>query len=56
MSVDLLVPGINVFYPRGTTRERVPATVVGLSSLPECVAISHESLGHTQLYRDCPVE
>ena len=34
----------------------MPATVVGLSSLLEFVAISHEHSGHTQLYSDCPVE
>ena len=34
----------------------MPATVVGLSSVPECVAISHEQSGHTQLYRHCPLE
>ena len=56
MNADLLVPGSNVFYLRGTTGERVPATVVGLLSFPECVAISYERSGHTQLYCDCPVE
>ena len=35
MNVDLLAPGSSVFYLRGTTRERVPAIVVGLSSFPE---------------------
>ena len=56
MNADLLVPGSNVFYLRGTTGERVPATVVGLSSFPECVAISYEHSSHTQIYRDCPVK
>ena len=56
MNADLLAPGSKVFYLRGTTGERVPATVVGLSSFPECVAISYERSGHTQLYKDCPVE
>ena len=55
MNADLLAPGSSVFYLRGTTGERVPATVVGLSSFPECVAISYERSGHTQYYRDCPV-
>ena len=55
MNADLLAPGSNVFYLRGTTREHVLATIVGLSSFPECVAISYERSGHTQLYRDCPV-
>ena len=55
MNADLLAPGSSVFYLRGTTRECVPATVVGLSSLPQCVA-SYESPGHMQFYRDCPVE
>ena len=55
MNADLLAPGSSVFYLRGTTGERVPATVVGLSSFPECVAISYEHSRHTQYYRDCPV-
>jgi hypothetical protein len=33
-------PAVVSFYLRGTTGECVPATVVGLSSFPECVAIS----------------
>ena len=37
MNADLLVPGSSVCYLRGTTGECVPATVVGLSSFPECV-------------------
>ena len=40
MNADLLAPGSNVFHLRSTTRERVAATVFGLSSLPECVTIS----------------
>ena len=56
MKSDLLAPRNNVFYLRGTTGEHLPATVVGLSSFPECVAISYERSGHTQLYRDCPVK
>ena len=55
MNVDLLAPGSTVFYLSGTTWERVPATIVGLSSFPECVAISYERSGHTRYYRDCPV-
>ena len=47
MNVDLLAPGSNVFYLRGTTGEHVPATVVGLVSFPECVAISCEHASHT---------
>ena len=47
MNADLLAPGSSVFYLRGTPGERVPATVVGLSSFPECVAISFERSGHT---------
>ena len=35
----------------------MPATVVGLSSFPECVAIRYERMGHSQLYQaECPVE
>ena len=34
----------------------MPATAVGLSSFPECVAISYERSGHTQLCRDCPMK
>ena len=56
MNVDLLAPGSNVFYLRGTIGERVPATVVGLLSFPECVTISYERSGHTQLYCECAVE
>ena len=56
MNADLLASGSNVFYLRGNTRERVPATVVGLLSFLECVAISYERSSHTQLYCDCPVE
>ena len=56
MNADLLAPGSNVFYPRGTIGELVPATAVGLVSFPECVAISYERSSHTQLYCDCPVE
>ena len=58
MDVDLLVPGSNVFYLRGTTGEHVHATVVGLLSFPEweCVSISYKDSGHTQLYCDCPME
>ena len=50
--------GSNVFYVRGTTGERVrvPATVVGLSFLSECIAIGYEHSRNTQLYYDCPVE
>ena len=33
INADLLAPSIIAFYLRGTTGERVPATVVGLSSL-----------------------
>ena len=40
MNIDLLELGSDFFYPKGTTRELVPATFVGLSSFPECVAIS----------------
>ena len=54
MNADLLAPGSSVFYLRGTAGERVLATVVGLSSFPECVAINYERSGHTQYYRDCP--
>ena len=34
----------------------MPAASVGLSSFLECVAISYERSGHTQPYRDCPME
>ena len=47
MNADLLAPGSSVFCLRGTTGEHVPATVVGLSSFPECVAISYKPSGHT---------
>ena len=40
INANLLVPGNSVFYLRGTGGERVPATVVGFSSFPECDAIS----------------
>ena len=50
MNADFLKPGSNVFHQRGTTGERVPATVVGLSSFPECVAIQYEHSGRSQLY------
>ena len=40
MNADLLAPGIGVFYLRGTIGEHLPATVAGLSSFPDCVAIS----------------
>ena len=46
----------NVFCLRGTIGERVPATVVGLLSFPECVAIGYERSSHIQLYCECPVE
>ena len=36
--------------------ELVLASVVGLSSFPECVAIGYECSAHTQLYHECPVE
>ena len=54
LAPDLLAPGSNVFYLRGTTGEFVLATVLGLSFFLECVAISYERSGHTPLYRDCP--
>ena len=56
MSADHLAPGSTVCHLRGTTGKRVPATVVGLLSFPECVAISYKRSDHTQLYCDCPVE
>ena len=46
MNADLLASSSNVFYLRGISGERVPATIVGLSSFPECVAISYECSGH----------
>ena len=55
MNTDLLAPGSSAFYLRGTIGECVPATVVGLLSFLERVAISYERSGHTQYYRDCPV-
>ena len=36
--------------------EHVLAIVVGLSSFPECAAISCEHSRHTSLYCNCPVE
>ena len=56
MNADLLAPGTSVFYLRGATGERVPTTVVGLSSFLECVTISYEHRGHKQYYHNCPVE
>ena len=56
MNADLLVPGNSIFYLRGARGECVTATVVGLSSLPVCVAINYEHSRHTQYYRDCFVE
>ena len=47
MNADLWRRAV-IFHLRGTG-ERVPATVVGLSSFPKCVAIGYEHLGHTQL-------
>ena len=41
MNSELLAPG-TVFYLRGTTNERVPATIVGSSSKADCVAIQYE--------------
>ena len=55
MNADLLAQGSSAFYMRGTTGERVPTTVVGLSSFLECVAISYERSRCTQYYHDCPV-
>ena len=55
MNDDLLKPASDVFFLRGTTRESVPTTVVGLSSFPGCIAIRYEHWGHTQLYPDHPV-
>jgi len=40
MNADLLKPSSDVFYLRGTTGERVLATVAGLSAFAKCMAIS----------------
>ena len=56
MNSVLLAPGTGVFYLRGTTNKRVPATIVGSSSKADCVAIQYERSGHCQLYVDCPRE
>ena len=50
MNAGLLVPGNYVFYLRGTTGERVPAAVVGLSSLLQCVGINHKHSRHMQYH------
>ena len=42
MNANLLEPGSGVFYLRGATGERMSATIVGLSSFPECVAMGCE--------------
>ena len=42
MNSELLAPSTGVFYLRGTTNERVPATIVGSSSKADCVAIQYE--------------
>ena len=42
MNAGLLALGSDVFYPRGTTSQCVLASVVGLPSFPECVAMSYE--------------
>ena len=42
MNSELLAPGTGVFYLRGTTNERVPATIVGSSSTADCVASQYE--------------
>ena len=44
MNADLFAPSSSVFYLRGTIGERVPATVVGLSSFPECVGVCRHQL------------
>ena len=41
MNADILKPGSDVFYLRGTTGEHMPAPVVGLSSFARCLTISH---------------
>ena len=51
MNADLLVSRSSVFYLRGTPGEHVLATVVGLSSFLECVAIGYGSaLSAVQLF------
>ena len=52
MNADLLAPGSNVFYLRGTSGA---CQNCGPLIFPR-VAISYERSGHTQLNRDCPVE
>ena len=42
MSAQLLAPSTSVFYLRGTTNERVPATIMGSLSKVDCVAIQYE--------------
>ena len=47
MNAHFLAPGSNVFYLRGTIGGHIFATVAGLLSFPECVAITYEHSGHT---------
>ena len=47
MNAELLKRGSDVFYLRGT--EHMLATVVGLLSFPNCIAIGYTCSGHTKL-------
>uniref|UniRef100_A0A7S4FZN3 Uncharacterized protein n=1 Tax=Eutreptiella gymnastica TaxID=73025 RepID=A0A7S4FZN3_9EUGL len=53
---EVLGPGSGVFYLRGTVNKRVPATIVGPSAAPDCVAVQCECICHSQLYLDCPLD
>ena len=50
MNSELLAPRTGVFYLRGTTNERVPATIAGSSPKSDCVAIQCEQFMCTSTY------
>ena len=56
MNSELLAPGTGVFYLRGSTNERVPATIVLSLSKVDCVAIQYERSGHSQLVMSLETE
>ena len=54
MNADLLVPGSSVFYLRGTTGKRVPATVVGLGIISRMKFLTSLKWNRTQILRRVP--
>ena len=52
INADLLAPGSSVFYLRGTTGERVPATIVGLvfPGVSRHQSQSSDDSGHGRCY------